>query len=96
LDHAPFPIDNVVVEPWNWRTKGVWYLFMEECQGVPLDTVIEGMSPTELDHTADQLRTILDEMHSYTSTTLASITGGPYNNRTIPIPLAPSTCIFEH
>ncbi|KAF8221028.1 kinase-like protein [Tricholoma matsutake] len=90
LHHAPFPIDNAVIEPWNWRTKGVWYFFMEECQGVPLNTVIEGMSPTELDHIADQLLTILDEMHSYTSTMLASVTGGPYNNRTMPYPWHPT------
>ena len=80
LHHAPFPIDNAVIEPWNWRMKGIWYFFMEECQGVPLNTIIEGMSPTKLDHITDQLLTILDEMHSYTSTMLASITSGPYNN----------------
>ncbi|KAF8811758.1 hypothetical protein BYT27DRAFT_7221340 [Phlegmacium glaucopus] len=40
---------------------------MEECPGVPLDAVIGGMSSTELDHIADQLLAILDEMHSYTS-----------------------------
>jgi hypothetical protein len=58
-------------------------------EGVTLDTVIEGMSPTELDHIADHLLTILDGMNSYTITTLASVTGGPYNNRTIPYPWHP-------
>jgi hypothetical protein len=36
LHHAHFP--NAVVEPWNWTTKGVWYFFMEECRGVPLES----------------------------------------------------------
>ncbi|KAF8240626.1 hypothetical protein L208DRAFT_1231453 [Tricholoma matsutake] len=48
------------------------------------------MSPTELDHIADQLLTILDEMHSCMSTMLASVTGGPYNNWTMPYPWHPS------
>ena len=62
---------------------------MEECPGVPLDTVIDGMSSTELGHIADQLLVILDEMHSYTSMTLGAITGGPYNNRTMLCPWNP-------
>ncbi|KAF8810933.1 hypothetical protein BYT27DRAFT_7221754 [Phlegmacium glaucopus] len=39
---------------------------------------------------ADQLLAILDEMHSYTSTTLGAVTGGPYNNRNMPCPWNPS------
>lgn len=86
LQHAPFT--NVVVDAWHWK-EGVWYFFMEECPGVPLNTVIEGMSSTELGHIADQLLVILDEMHSYTSTTLGAVTGGPYNNRNMPYPWNP-------
>ncbi|KAF9230801.1 hypothetical protein BU15DRAFT_83166 [Melanogaster broomeanus] len=62
---------------------------MEECPGVPLDTVIESMTPTELDHIADQLLVVLNEMRSYTSTTLGSVTGGPYYNRYMPYPWHP-------
>lgn len=86
LQHAPFT--NVVVDPWHW-TEGVWYFFMEECPGVPLDKVIGGMSSTELDHIADQLLVILNEMRSYTSTTLGDVTGGPYHNRNMPVPWNP-------
>lgn len=87
LHHAPFP--NAVIEPWNWNTKGVWYFFMEECCGVPLNTVIGSMSPTELNHIADQLLVVLKEMRSYTSTMIGSVTGGPYNNRFMPYPWQP-------
>jgi hypothetical protein len=87
LQHAPFP-RNAVIEPWNWK-DGVWYFFMEECPGVPLDTVIDRMSTTELDHIADQLLVVLNEMHSYPSTTLGSVTGGPYRNRFMPFPWHP-------
>jgi hypothetical protein len=59
---------------------------MEECPGVPLNTVINGMSSTELHHIVDQLLVILDGMHSYTSTTLDAVTGGPYNNWNMPYP----------
>lgn len=62
---------------------------MDECRGVPLRTVIETMSSSELDHIADQLLGILIEMRSYTSTTLGSFTGGPYNNRFMPYPWNP-------
>ncbi|KAI6108923.1 hypothetical protein EDD16DRAFT_1487903 [Pisolithus croceorrhizus] len=47
------------------------------------------MSSSELDHIADQLLGILIEMRSYTSTTLGSFTGGPYNNRFMPYPWNP-------
>ncbi|EDR08119.1 uncharacterized protein LACBIDRAFT_297829 [Laccaria bicolor S238N-H82] len=47
------------------------------------------MSSTELDHIADQLLVILDEMRSYKSTTLGAVTGGPYRNRNMPYPWQP-------
>ncbi|KAF9237452.1 hypothetical protein BU15DRAFT_88750 [Melanogaster broomeanus] len=47
------------------------------------------MTSTELDHIADQLLVVLNEMRSYTSTTLGSVTGGPYNNRYMPYPWHP-------
>lgn len=87
LHHAPFP-KLPVVEPWHWE-GGVWYFFMEGCPGVPLDTVIGNVSSTELDHIADQLLVILDEMRSYKSTTLGAVTGGPYRNRNMPYPWQP-------
>ena len=86
LPHAPFT--NVVTDPWHWK-EGVWYIFMDECPGVPLVKVISGMSSIELDHIADQLLIILDEMRSYMSMTLGAITGGPYNNRNMPFPWNP-------
>ena len=91
LHHAPFPAGGaaVVVEPWNWVPHGVWYFFMDECPGVPLDTVIDGMSPAELDGIADQLIAVLDEMRAYTSAALGSVDGGPYNNRFMPYPWNP-------
>ena len=53
---------------------GVWYSYVVECPGVPLDTVIGHMSPAEprLDHIADRLVDILKEMYSYLSETLGS------------------------
>ncbi|KAF9230803.1 hypothetical protein BU15DRAFT_83168 [Melanogaster broomeanus] len=72
LHHAPF--SDTFVVPWDCTTKGVWYFFMEECPGVPLDTVIDGMTPTELDHMI---------------TTLGSVPSGPYNNRYMPYPWHP-------
>ena len=86
LHHAPFT--NVVTDPCHWR-EGVWYFFMEECPGVPLVKVIGSMSSTELNHIADQLLIILDEMRSYTSMTLGAVTGGPYNNWNMPCPWNP-------
>ena len=86
LHHAPFT--DAVVEPWDWM-KGVWYFFMEECPGVPLGTVIDRMSSTEFDHVADQILIILNEMRSYPSKALGSVTGGPYNNRFMPFPWHP-------
>ena len=56
---------------------------------MPLDTVIDRMSSTELDHIADQLLVILNEMRSYSSKTLGSVTGGPYDNRFMPFPWRP-------
>ncbi|KIK99009.1 hypothetical protein PAXRUDRAFT_823232 [Paxillus rubicundulus Ve08.2h10] len=70
LHHAPFP--NAFIEPWDCTTKGVWYFFMEECPGVPLDTIIGGMTPTRLDHIADQLLAVLNEMRSHTVPTTTS------------------------
>jgi len=86
LHHAPFT--DAVVAPWDWM-EGVWYLFMEECPGVPLETVIGGISPTEFDHIANQLLVIIDEMRSYTSKTIGSVTGGPYDNRFMSFPWHP-------
>ncbi|KAI0079416.1 kinase-like protein [Panus rudis PR-1116 ss-1] len=87
LHHAPFP--DTIVEPWNWGREGVWYFFMDECPGVPLDEVIETLPPAELDHIAEQLIVILDKMRSITSTKLGSVSGGPYNNRFMPYPFTP-------
>lgn len=86
LHHAP--LTDTAVAPWDWM-NGTWYFFMEECQGVPLDTVIGHMSSAELDHIADQLLSVLKEMRSYSSETLGSVTGGPYNNRFMPFPWHP-------
>jgi hypothetical protein len=88
LHHSPFPA-TAVVEPWNWVPNGVWYFSMDECRGPPLNTVIDGTSSPELNDIADQLIVILDEMRSYTSTTLGSVNGGPYNNRFMPYPWNP-------
>ena len=56
---------------------------------MPLDAVIGSMSSSELDHIANQLLVILNEMRSHTSKTLGSVTGGPYNNRFMPFPWHP-------
>jgi hypothetical protein len=37
---------------------------MDECRRVPLSTVIDGMSPRELDHIADQPIIFLNKMRS--------------------------------
>jgi len=62
---------------------------MEECPGISLDNVIDTMTPIELDHVADQLSTVLGEMHSHKSRTLGSVSGGPYNNKFMPYPWTP-------
>ena len=46
LNHDTLSAD-AVLEPWNWVSNGVWYLFMDESRGVPLDTVIDGKPSTE-------------------------------------------------
>lgn len=46
LHHVSFP--KTLSEPWKWM-GGAWHFFMDECPGVPLDTVIDRMSSTELD-----------------------------------------------
>jgi len=86
LKHAPFT--NAIFEPWD-RMKGVCYFYMEEFPGVPLNTVIDRMPSTELDHIADQLLAILNEMRPYSTKTLGSVTGGPYDNRFMPFPWRP-------
>ena len=88
LRHAPFPGPDAKFKAWEWE-KGCWYLLMDECPGVPLDTVIADMSPAELDHIADQLAAVLKEMRACTSTTLGSVSGGPYDNRYMPFPWQP-------
>jgi len=50
LHHAP--LSDTIIAPRDWM-KGAWYLSMEECPGVPLNTVIGSMFPAELDHIAD-------------------------------------------
>ena len=88
LRHAPFPRADAIFEAWEWE-KGCWFLLMDECPGVPLDKVIADMTPIQLDHIADQLAVVLKEMRSYTSTTLGSVSGGPYDNRFLPYPWQP-------
>ncbi|PIL34493.1 hypothetical protein GSI_03270 [Ganoderma sinense ZZ0214-1] len=88
LHHAPFPEPDATIEAGEWD-KGCWYFFMDECPGVPLDKVIGDMSPSELDHIADQLTVVLKEMRACTSTTLGSVSGGPYDNHFMPYPWQP-------
>jgi hypothetical protein len=48
------------------------------------------LSPRDLDHIADQLIVVLNEMRSYTSAILGSmINGGPHNSRFMPCPWNP-------
>ncbi|KAH8084299.1 hypothetical protein BXZ70DRAFT_1002380 [Cristinia sonorae] len=51
------------------------------------------MTPTELDHVACQLKGVLQQMRSIKSSTLGSVSGGPYRNRFMPWPYHP-TCAF--
>ena len=87
LHHAPF-LNRSLVDPWKWM-NGAWYFYMDECPGVPLDTVIDRMSPTQLDHIADQLLDVLKEMRSCLGETLGSVTGSPYDNWFMPFPWSP-------
>jgi hypothetical protein len=66
--------------PSKGRPSGVWYFSMERCPGISLERVIDTMTTDELDHVADQLKSILAQMASARSKTLGSVTGGPYNN----------------
>ncbi|KAK0220205.1 hypothetical protein IW262DRAFT_1383338 [Armillaria fumosa] len=71
--------------------KGCWYMAMERCPGVALRDIIETMSPSELDHIAEQLKSFLAHMETITSpmNTMGSVTGGPYRNSFWPDGLAP-------
>jgi thiamine kinase-like enzyme len=62
---------------------------MEQCPGISLDKVINMMAPAELDHVADQLKSILSRMAKPRSRTLGSVTGGPYRNFFFPGYAAP-------
>ncbi|THH31215.1 hypothetical protein EUX98_g2974 [Antrodiella citrinella] len=76
------------------RPTGVWYICMEKCPGVSLDKVIDNMTPYELNHVAEQLRTVLDKMQRPRSKKLGSVTGGPFRNNLFPdelLPYRPST-----
>ncbi|KAF7763833.1 hypothetical protein Agabi119p4_8370 [Agaricus bisporus var. burnettii] len=70
-------------------THRVWYICMEKCPGVPLEAVIDDMSVDELDHIAEQLKTVLSTMSKLTSKSLGSVTGGPYRNFFYPSHLSP-------
>ncbi|KAF5309979.1 hypothetical protein D9619_010469 [Psilocybe cf. subviscida] len=58
----------------------VWYICMEQCPGVALSTVVDEMTPSQLDHVATQLKSILHQMATYQPKWLGSVYGAPYLN----------------
>jgi aminoglycoside phosphotransferase (APT) family kinase protein len=71
-----------------------WLFCMEECKGVSLETVIDDMSTSQLDHVALQLRRIVDNIASVKSESrefLGSVTGGPFRNMFFPEHLSPDS-----
>lgn len=90
LYHPPprqTPPDN----PFLYDCKGVWYFLMEELPGVPLESVIDHMTNHQLDHIADQLLRLQTELRRFTSASIGSVTGGPFNNNFFPWPYKPSS-----
>jgi len=62
---------------------------MERCRGVSLDQVIDSMSVAELDHVADQLKSLLKRMSLIKSKFISSVNGGPLRNFFYPPSLGP-------
>jgi len=91
LHHPPFT--GLIPIPYSNGDEGVWYFAMEECPGIPLDTAIDSMTAPELNHIAEQLSKFLEDMRSFTSDTLGSLSGGPYFNRFHPYPLWPDRAL---
>ncbi|PPQ73451.1 hypothetical protein CVT26_010201 [Gymnopilus dilepis] len=54
------------------------YYALEEVPGVSLDKVVDSLSIEAKTSIASQLRAFLDQMRSLTSSTLGSVSGGPY------------------
>lgn len=94
LYHPPYrapvasPLD---LNPFIYEASGVWYFLMEELPGVSLETVIDNMTPDQLDHVADQLSSLMAELRSFTSTSIGSVTGGPFRNVYFPWPYTPES-----
>ncbi|KAF8069180.1 kinase-like domain-containing protein [Lyophyllum atratum] len=91
LYHPRFPRCRSYAPPERGyaRPSGVWYMCMQQCSGVSLDKVIDSMTPVQLDHVADQLKSILSRMSTIRPKTLGSVTGGPYRNFFFPDYVAP-------
>ncbi|KAF7793931.1 hypothetical protein EIP86_005053 [Pleurotus ostreatoroseus] len=86
--HPPYRV-TPITNPHLYETTGVWYFLMEELPGVTLESVIDTMTVDELNHVADQLSGIMAEMRQFTSTTIGSVTGGPFENTFFPWPFEP-------
>ncbi|KZV69130.1 kinase-like protein [Peniophora sp. CONT] len=90
LYHPPYRV-TPPLNPFIYEATGVWYFIMEELPGVPLETVIDEMTPEQLDHVADQLSCLLTEFRSLKSTSIGSVTGGPFKNVFFPWPYTPES-----
>ncbi|KAF4614606.1 hypothetical protein D9613_003391 [Agrocybe pediades] len=79
LHHPPLP--RRPGRRYGGRMKTpLWYICMEQCPGVPLSNTIDDMTPTQHDHIAAQLKTILHQMATYKPKWLGSVHGSPYND----------------
>jgi hypothetical protein len=88
LHHPPLHRKSGTSLP-GTRRSGVWYICMEKLPGTPLHKAIHTMSTEELDHVAEQLKSILTRMGTVRPKTLGSVTGGPYRNFFFPSHLGP-------
>ncbi|VDC02917.1 unnamed protein product [Peniophora sp. CBMAI 1063] len=79
------------LSPFVYEASGVWYFLMDELPGVSLDGVIDDMTLEQLDHVADQLSCLLTELRGFTSTSIGSVTGGPFRNVFFPWPYTPES-----
>ncbi|GAW05568.1 hypothetical protein LENED_007431 [Lentinula edodes] len=90
-DHLSIRVPRVLHHPgdvrqstlWDPRTEElpqVWYICMEEIQGVQLKEVIDSFTPLQLEHVASQIKAILADMHSVPAPHIGSVSGGPFQN----------------
>ncbi|PPQ84959.1 hypothetical protein CVT25_004472 [Psilocybe cyanescens] len=83
LHHPAFPRNRYRNRAYGDKCS-VWYICMEQCPGTSLESVIDTMTPEQLDHVAEQLKAILSRMAHDKPKSLGSVSGGAYLNFLFP------------